>query len=417
MLIVFLAFGQSEGDYLNFIDCHDDIIEQKIKHAVAEDDCENCHMANGNAHPQEGVKGFELGDEVPALCFMCHDENTKSNIHPPSEEGECLTCHSPHSSANKGLLINAPQAALCFDCHDASIAEKQFKHKPVAEGNCSNCHDPHQSEYDQLLKAEKKLLCLSCHTSAQMQMEFSSKHVPFEDDCANCHETHSADHEKLLLQKTPELCFNCHDNPVSEEAKSIHKVVTEGTACANCHNPHASKEDMLLTKAGKDLCLSCHSKSIKTEKRTVANIGQLLKKGNMVHGIIELDGCAVCHNAHASEFQALLNSPFPEDTYTAASVENFELCFMCHDPELMLLEKTTSATNFRNGDQNMHYLHMNGSKSRNCIMCHNVHGSSSAHLIADKVKFGNWDMPIDYKVNDNGGSCNTGCHAEKKYIR
>ena len=96
-----------------------------IKHEVAVDDCENCHMANGNQHPQEGVKGFELGDAVPALCFMCHEENTKTNIHPPAEE-ECLMCHLPHSSANMALLKLSPPADLCADCHELEMTKKPF---------------------------------------------------------------------------------------------------------------------------------------------------------------------------------------------------------------------------------------------------------------------------------------------------
>ncbi|MCK4993003.1 MAG: hypothetical protein KAS29_21040, partial [Bacteroidales bacterium] len=83
----------------------------------------------------------------------------------------------------------------------------------------------------------------------------------------------------------------------------------------------------------------------------------------------------------------------------------------------MLAEVTTTATNFRNGDQNMHFLHINGTKGRNCNLCHDMHGSPNEHLIADKVMFGNWEMPVGFKALENGGSCLTGCHAEKQYVR
>ena len=111
-----------------------------VKHEVAVDDCENCHMANGNEHPKEGVKGFELGDAVPALCFMCHEENTKSTIHPPAEE-ECLMCHSPHSSANMALLNLSPPADLCVDCHLypnwKPVAKYDHMPEPIS---CELCH-------------------------------------------------------------------------------------------------------------------------------------------------------------------------------------------------------------------------------------------------------------------------------------
>lgn len=50
-------------------------------------------------------------------------------------------------------------------------------------------------------------------------------------------------------------------------------------------------------------------------------------------------------------------------------------------------------------------------------MCHGIHGADNPHLIADKVKFGQWKMPLNYKVTENGGSCLPGCHATKEYSR
>ncbi|MCD4729653.1 MAG: cytochrome c3 family protein [Bacteroidales bacterium] len=415
-LIAFMVLAQTGTETKSCIDCHANLMEHNVKHEVATDDCENCHMANGNEHPQEGVKGFDLGDQVPALCFMCHEENTKSNIHPPAEE-ECLMCHSPHSSANMALLTFSPPAVLCADCHEMEMTQKPVKHKPVEDGFCSDCHDPHQSEFSSFLKAEKPQLCMNCHVSQQMQTGLKNIHLPFEDDCANCHETHSADVEKLLIQQIPDLCYNCHDTPIPENARVVHKVVNDEKGCANCHSPHASEYEMLLIKNGKDLCLSRHSKTIKTEDKILANIGKLLKKGNVVHGAIEGDGCTVCHNPHASEQPLLLNAAFPTGQYVAATVENFDLCFICHDSEILIAEFSTTATNFRNGDQNLHYLHINGEKGRNCNVCHNVHGAANEHLISEKVKFGNWEMPVQFKIVENGGSCNTGCHAEKTYLR
>ena len=92
-----------------------------------------------------------------------------------------------------------------------------------------------------------------------------------------------------------------------------------------------------------------------------------------------------------------------------------ELCFQCHDKGLIENSVTTTATKFRNGDENLHFKHINGQKGRNCNVCHNVHGSENAHLINKKTSFGKWEMPINYTPLENGGTCSTGCHAEKKY--
>jgi predicted CXXCH cytochrome family protein len=304
-------------------ECHSSLINQKVVHVAAAEECENCHTSNGNQHPKQGTKGFELVEKVPALCFMCHEKNSKVNIHPP-----------------------------------------------------------------------------------------------YADDCTACHETHSADVAKLLVQKTPELCYNCHDMETSiKKAKVVHKAVTDGKGCSNCHSPHASSQEKLMLKAGKEMCLECHNKVITSGNQTFANIGLMLKKGNTVHSVIESDGCVVCHSPHISENPLLLTAAFPAGTYTSAKSQNFELCFNCHDQELLTAVTTTSATAFRNGSQNLHFLHINGEKGRNCTVCHNVHGSPSKHLINQKLMFGKWEMPIQYKPMENGGSCNTGCHAEKSYLR
>ena len=65
----------------------------------------------------------------------------------------------------------------------------------------------------------------------------------------------------------------------------------------------------------------------------------------------------------------------------------------------------------------MHFLHINGNRGRNCISCHNIHGSKNEHLIADKIPYGNWAMPMKFVKNENGGSCFPGCHSKKNYDR
>lgn len=413
------SFCQTDVAGKSCTDCHANLIKQPVVHAAAEDACDNCHVPNGDKHPQAGVKGFSLSEKMPDLCFICHDENTKKHIHPPAEEGECLICHSPHGSANKSLLVNAPPSALCAECHDLDMTNKRIKHKPVEEGNCQLCHDPHQSDFANYLKEEKPKLCMDCHAKVKLEAGLKNLHPPFDDDCANCHETHSSDEKELLISKMPGLCFECHDEIQAkiENSSVVHGIINDAKGCANCHSPHASNFDKFLLREEKELCLECHNKTIKTQTRTIPNINKMLKKGNSVHGAIENDGCVVCHNPHASNNPLLLVEPFPSGRYTNGNSEDFELCFSCHDSGLMDNEYGTTDTNFRNGNENLHFFHLKGANARNCNLCHNVHGSVNEHLIADKVRFGNWEMPVKFKVEGNGGSCNTGCHAERKYSR
>lgn len=118
----------------------------------------------------------------------------------------------------------------------------------------------------------------------------------------------------------------------------------------------------------------------------------LLSRGIFILYLFE--DCSTCHKPHYSEYENLLAQKFPNGLYTAADAENFKLCFNCHSSEILTAEKTTSVTNFRNGDQNLHFLHINGSKGSNCTNCHNIHASANEHLIRENLLFGNWDMPI-----------------------
>jgi hypothetical protein len=79
--------------------------------------------------------------------------------------------------------------------------------------------------------------------------------------------------------------------------------------------------------------------------------------------------------------------------------------------------QTSNETNFRDGTRNLHYVHVNREKARNCTTCHDIHGSKYVHLIAEKVAFGKWEMPMKFDVNETGGSCSTGCHKKLNYNR
>ena len=105
------------------------------------------------------------------------------------------------------------------------------------------------------------------------------------------------------------------------------------------------------------------------------------------------------------------------DQYVKATSENFEICFLCHDPDIFETQVTEYGTDFRDGKRNLHFVHINGDKGRNCTMCHDVHGASHDRLIIDRLRFGNWEMRISFEITENGGSCLNGCHTEKNYDR
>jgi hypothetical protein len=87
---------------------------------------------------------------------------------------------------------------------------------------------------------------------------------------------------------------------------------------------------------------------------------------------------------------------------------------------MVLEEKTASLTNFRDGDRNLHFVHVNrDDKGRSCKTCHAIHGSNLPNHMASEVPFegSNWSMPIEFEKTTGGGKCAPGCHVPKTYTR
>ena len=270
--------------------------------------------------------------------------------------------------------------------------------------------------------AQDAISCLGCH---QKVLEEEYKHVAAVKNCMNCHKSNGNAHPAegikgfTLLAETPGLCYSCHEKikTGSEGARYPHPVMTSGKNCLVCHSPHASSEKKLLLVSETKLCLGCHNKSVSAENKPIQNIRQIATSNTYTHGMISKTGCSGCHMPHGSPNPFILAGSYQEGIYTSVNKENFLVCFTCHKSELLLEENTTTATAFRNGSKNLHYLHIQGSKTRKCVSCHNVHGAMNTRLIAEKISFGKWEMPIQFRILDKGGSCAPGCHAEKIYKR
>jgi predicted CXXCH cytochrome family protein len=327
-----------------------------------------------------------------------------------------------------GLILlqstSIAQEKTCLDCHKRTV-RKEYLHGPVSTG-CETCHKPNGqkhpledvSGFEPL--EEQPAYCFNCHEEEEKPIAGQKYvHKPIKrGQCLECHEVHSSNDPRFVFTQSPELCYFCHDKLEETITNStlVHKPVTDEGGCIECHSPHASSQKHLLVENKKLLCLSCHDKTIKTEDREIANIDKILKESKFQHEALD-KSCSTCHSPHASNNLFLLKIYFPTGNYAPGTEENYELCFGCHDTDLLLLEKTKYATEFRNGDQNLHFVHVNKEKGRTCLTCHSIHGSSREHLIPETIKFGKWDMPLNFKPLENGGSCASGCHKERKYIR
>jgi predicted CXXCH cytochrome family protein len=310
------------------------------------------------------------------------------------------------------------------ECHQRTV-KKDILHGPTAT-DCTSCHESNGKEHPLedvegfALFAEGAALCYSCHVEHQAEHDLKYVHKPVKNgECTECHEVHSSNDQKLVFAQAPDLCFFCHSklDDGRKKAKTVHTPSYEGDACLQCHTPHASAQKRLLADVSRQLCLNCHNKIIKKEDgNLLANIEKHLTESTFEHRALR-KRCTSCHDPHFSERELLLKENFPMGSYAKGIEENFTLCFECHDTDLLNVEKTTVGTEFRQGDRNLHFVHINKDKGRNCTTCHDIHAANNTKLIATTVKFGRWDMPLNYLPNDNGGTCATGCHKERSYSR
>jgi predicted CXXCH cytochrome family protein len=397
--------------------CHADLTKQPVVHApVDSGSCDSCHESTDAA-----AHKFRLTSEGASLCTQCHDGLSKKVQHAPAAEGECTTCHNPHSSKVKDLLQADSVAALCQQCHDVT-ADRAFRHGPVAAGACTTCHNPHESDEPNLLSAPIVKLCGQCHQDMQTRLaEKKYTHAPVQEDCTDCHDPHGANHPMMITAEPPILCFSCHDDisDTIDKASVRHDAVTKGKACAGCHAVHASDHSNLLLADSMDVCLTCHDNAVEAPSGKLAGLKALLAKNPVHHGPINDRDCTTCHaEVHGGARFRLLAADYPSHFYAPYSEERYALCFGCHDAEAFAEAHTDKLTGFRNGDQNLHFLHVNRKvKGRSCRACHQVHAGKQPQLIAESVPFGQWRIPLGFEATATGGSCHPGCHRPFRYDR
>jgi predicted CXXCH cytochrome family protein len=138
-----------------------------------------------------------------------------------------------------------------------------------------------------------------------------------------------------------------------------------------------------------------------------------------LHGPVAEGDCVACHNPHATDYAKHLVNYFPDEFYFSYKIEYYAMCFGCHNKEVATEEFTETLTDFRNGELNLHFMHVNREKGRSCKACHEMHAGNQEKHIAREVPYGkiNWMLPIKYTKTETGGTCEVGCHKIKNYDR
>lgn len=374
-------------------------------------------------------------DDLPAKF-----KPLKQYLHEPFKMGACRICHS--SKNNKpGELVKKNISDICYECHKTRYTKK-FDHKPVKDGKCMDCHDPHQSNTPKLLKAQSvNDLCMKCHDRKSkfkakakklfVNMSLKTKHEPIvKKNCLECHDAHTAEYKSLLnFDAKMDLCLDCHDDIADKVHDSKYKhggVNTSKKRCLECHNPHATKHKKLLKEDPVETCLQCHNKEVKSDEDggMLMNMKKHLKENKNWHMPIkkpnEKGGCGACHEPHGSNNFSILRKSFTKNFYDNFENKDF-FCFKCHNDTKISTQyvepKDNNITNFRDGEVNLHFLHVNDRKGRSCRACHDEHASKYTHLIRDYTDFNGIKFPLRYIDTGSGGSCAPACHKKFEYDR
>jgi predicted CXXCH cytochrome family protein len=400
--------------------CHPGVKQFNVLHGpVNVNACDACHtLTSAEKHT------FRLARAPAALCTFCHKTQiTGPVVHKPVQTGDCLPCHDPHGASNKQFLRGKTMNDLCSACHKNVMAGKVRVHGPASAGACGACHQAHVAQYPKLLVAKGRELCLGCHAEMKRQIDQAKvKHKAVEADCLTCHDAHASNYPMQTRQPPLQLCTaTCHEKvkAAATASKYKHSVILADQACLNCHTAHGGELAKLMRTTPVNLCMKCHDKKVDAPgARVIEPVPEVLDPVMIKHGPVAQGNCGGCHDVHGSNVSRLLAKPYSEGFYEPFSLDKYEMCFDCHNKQLVLMKATSSVTGFRNGSTNLHYVHVNKVRQgRSCRACHSTHASTNPMHIRESVPYGNWKLPIQFTPTATGGSCLTGCHRQFAYDR
>lgn len=369
-------------------------------------------------HSSLPVVSFHHRDHAQSFGLNCADCH---------QGGSCASCHSDASARSESAAARHGVKDRCLSCHN--------------ETNCASCHDrAERPPFDHAVRSgwplgphHDKLTCSECHGSPK---EFT---VPSQS-CHGCHaQTRSrtgtgGSAEQGGLARVHESrppgseqpdrmdCLACHSDVARrfEHATTVHGPAAEAAGCRTCHDVNAANSPRPAADRQRELCVKCHDRSLDAGNgRSIVNVSALLGENRNRHGPVREGNCSACHNPHASGNAHLLVRAYTPDFYAPFDLNQYSLCYGCHNKEQVLSESASGLTGFRNKDRNLHWLHVNREKGRTCRVCHEVHASNRPFHIRESVPFSGsgWQLPINYEKTDAGGRCAPGCHAPMTYNR
>lgn len=290
------------------------------------------------ARARDGVVDWKPASLAPVK------EGEAVSVHSPFGSGDCALCHEGKDPKGPGKAIK-PVNETCFVCHEdmqSAMTKGKYRHA-AAEKDCTSCHNPHNSRLKQLLVAEMPGLCNNCHTGIRKSMDSAVKHDALTSgrSCSACHSPHASGVEKVLLRLPYDQCVGCHSTdgmkdsdgkPMTNFAKflaenPVHHAPIESKDCSACHQPHGSAHTRLaiseyppqfyapFAPENYALCFTCHDEKMVTAEQTT--VDTRFRDGSRNLHFLHVNKpdrgrtCRACHEVHAAKQSFLIRASVP----------------------------------------------------------------------------------------------------------
>lgn len=174
-------------------------------------------------------------------------------------------------------------------------------------------------------------------------------------------------------------------------------------AAGGAHPPLAAREGCVTPQ--------CHERLLERESGA---------PGQSRHQPAADGECGSCHDlALPGETSFLKGAPAGGGNGAAAArAWDLALCAGCHGEALAAKDAAPGATGFADGRKNLHALHVQAARGPRCLPCHDPHASRQALLLRERIPArGTITIAQEFRAEQNGGWCKTGCHAPKSYRR
>ncbi|UCH79881.1 MAG: SBBP repeat-containing protein, partial [Nitrospiraceae bacterium] len=354
------AYGTSYGKYIKEYICFDNS-------ATGRGNFEEIVEFTAATGPGSFTDGLPYNENICEMCHTLSNHHRRDGLAPGDWDGV------PGSSTYIGHNDGGPDP--CTDCH---LHNEGFK--PGAAGQS---HDTHLNS----IKGPGLDCETGCHGASSPPLFADGNDLTNTTVCDNCHSpggtfdgvndpqtgaksnwTDGVYNGKTLTAGKEMWCAGCHDN-----APSNSKIDGTGVSAGNITGDNATV-GFYVTGHGNDPgvnCVQCHDASKKHIDHLFTPVEDVVR---------------VWENPTNYRFYDGKGMSLPHTRMPAPVLDDFRLCFTCHDETLF--DSADLTTNFRienppfsswlETTYNLHYFHLfdfGNYSGTNCILCHNPHGT------------------------------------------